>query len=140
MAVAGGPPAPRPRAARLAAPAVFYHELGHIRDCQVRKSYGYRKAFARAMGWTVRSDLSRAARREIDDDRVTLDLYQGWGVCVDISAESCVDPREVFAMASAWFSLGRSPPPVGGWAPGHDYAPTAAQHAAVCELLDAPLR
>jgi len=125
---------------RLAAQAIFYHELGHIRDCQVRKSYGYRKAFARAMGWTVRSDLSPAERREIDDERVTLNLYQGWGVCVDVSSESCVDPREHFAMASAWCSVSRSSRPVGEWAAGYGYAPTAAQHAAVCELLDAPLR
>lgn len=125
---------------RLAARATFYHELGHIRDCQARKSHGYRTAFARAMGWKVRSDLPAAERRKIDDDRVNVMLYEHWDVCVNVTSQWCVDPRETFAMASAWCSLNRSTRPVGEWAAGYGYAPTAAQHRAACALLSAPLR
>jgi hypothetical protein len=125
---------------RLAARAIFYHELGHVRDCQPRKSHAYREDFARAMGWRVRSDLPRAARRRIDDDAVNVGLYESWDVCVAVSATSCADPKELFAMASDWCSLNRWVRTLDDWASGYDYAPTSAQHRAVCELLSAPLR
>jgi hypothetical protein len=125
---------------RLAARAIFYHELGHIRDCQPRKSRAYRADFARAMGWRVRADRSRAAQRRIDGDVVSVGLYAGWDVCVSVSATTCADPAELFAMASAWCSLDATVRSLGEWASGYGYAPTAAQHREVCELLSAPLR
>jgi hypothetical protein len=125
---------------RLAARAIFYHELGHVRDCQPRKSRAYRADFARAMGWRVRSDLPNGAQRRIDDDAVNVGLYEGWDVCVSLSATLCADPKELFAMASEWCSLNGTTRSLDDWASGYGYAPTAAQHRAVCALLSEPLR
>ena len=131
---------PERREDRLAARAIFYHELGHIRDCQPRKSRAYREDFARAMGWRVRADLPRAVQRRIDDDALTIGLYEGWDVCVSLSATLCADPKELFAMASSWCSLDSAARSLEDWASGYGYAPTAAQHREVCTLLSAPLR
>jgi hypothetical protein len=125
---------------RLAARATFYHELGHVRDCQPRKSRAYREDFASAMGWRVRANLTRTVQRRIDDDAVNVGLYEGWDVCVSLSASSCADPQELFAMASAWCSLNATVRSLDDWASGYGYAPTAAQHREVCELLSGPLR
>jgi hypothetical protein len=134
------PDTPERVADRLSVRATFYHELAHLRDCQTRRSHAYRKAFARTMGWSVRSDLPKAERRKIDDDVVNVGLYERWGVCVNTTPTVCVAPREIFAMAGAWCSLDRASRPTGEWASGYGYAPTAAQHRAACELLRAPLR
>lgn len=102
---------------RLSMQAIFYHELGHVRDYQHRRSHHYRARFAEIMRWHD---------------------YEGWDVCVQ-TAVGCIDPGEWFAQASTWCSLNTRNRTLDEWASGYGYAPNLAQHRATCTLLSSVL-
>lgn len=129
---------PERQADRLGAQALLYHELGHVRDYQPRKSRRYRAEFARLMGWRPVEKLSKRARARYEEVGMA-GVYEGWRVCVQLPGGRCAAPGELFAMASEWCSLNRTERTLAEWASGYEYAPTAAQHVAICAMLAGPL-
>lgn len=127
-----GPTRPRDR---MMYRALFYHELGHIRDVQPRKTRRYRDRFVQIMGWRPLTRLTPRERRS-HEDYVTPGIYEGWDSCVYTPDESgCMIPNETFAMAYEWCALDSRNRTLDEWASGYDYAPTLAQHRAACRLL-----
>lgn len=122
------------QADRLGTQALLYHELGHVRDYMARKSRRYRAEFARQMGWRPLASLGRRERARYEASGV-VGVYEGWGVCVQLPTRACVAPGELFAMATEWCSINRTERTLAEWASGYGYAPTAAQHVAICTML-----
>lgn len=120
----------------LAAKALFYHELGHVRDHQKRQSRRYRERFAQIMGWRLLRTFSTVERAKFDDaETIQPDVYQGWNVCVYVPSGDCADPGEYFAMANQWCSIDSRNRVLDEWNSGYGYAPNLGQHRAACELL-----
>lgn len=127
-----GPSRPRDR---MMYRALFYHELGHIRDVQPRKTRRYRDRFVQIMGWRPLSSLTPRERRSYEE-HVIPGIYEGWDSCVYTpDKRNCVAPNETFAMAYEWCALNARNRTLDEWASGYAYAPTLAQHRAACHLL-----